>query len=89
MLKLCIKFKKAISQFEMVSFSSLTTVLDNNLPTFRLDALVILKANISVNKAHGVCAPRALVVKINYVSCSVSKSDCKGCLVRLAPNIVY
>ena len=30
---------------EMVSFSSLTTVLDNNLPTFRLDALVVLKAN--------------------------------------------
>ena len=29
----------------MVSFSSLTTVLDNNLPTFRLDSLVVLKAN--------------------------------------------
>ena len=33
------------NKIEMVSFSSLTTVLDNNLPTFRLDALVVLKAN--------------------------------------------
>ena len=30
---------------EMISSSSLTTVLDNNLPTFQLDALVFLKAN--------------------------------------------
>ena len=29
----------------MINFSSLTTVLDSNLPTFQLDALVLLKAN--------------------------------------------
>ena len=29
----------------MISFSSLTTVLDNNLPTFRLDPLILLKVN--------------------------------------------
>ena len=31
-------------EYEMISFSSLTTILENNLPTFRLDAL-LLKAN--------------------------------------------
>ena len=31
--------------YEMVSFSSLTTVLENKLPTFRLNALVVLEAN--------------------------------------------
>ena len=32
-------------ELEMISFSSLTTALDNNLLTFRLDALVLLKVN--------------------------------------------
>ena len=36
---------------EMVSFSFLTTVLDNNLLTFRLDALVVL--NVNEAKAWG------------------------------------
>ena len=38
---------KRTHKYEMVSFSSLTTVLDNNLPTFRLDALVETSASCS------------------------------------------
>ena len=42
----------------MISFSSLTTVLDNNLPTFRLDALVLLKVNALVETSASRCQRR-------------------------------
>ena len=43
---------------EMISFSSLTTVLDNNLPTFQLDALVLLMVNEAKVWGTSICQRR-------------------------------
>ena len=52
-----------------MSFSSLTTVLDNNLPTFRLDALVILMKHTTL----GILNLEDLVSLVVIHNCAQTK----------------